>query len=197
MTSLVMRPLARHLRDCGFDTVLFNYHSLLSPLSRNAARLAQLLRARGEDRVHLVGHSLGGLVILQALQDHPDLLAGRIVLLGCPVRGSVVARRLHGRRYSRWLIGRSDEHGLLGGGVHWRGGASLAIIAGNRPIGIGQLLGGFSGPNDGTVEVAETVPDVEHQSIAVDTTHTGLLFSADVARVVCSFLHQGRLDATG
>ena len=48
MTSLVMRPLARHLRDCGFDTVLFNYHSLLSPLSRNAARLAHHLQILDE-----------------------------------------------------------------------------------------------------------------------------------------------------
>ena len=44
-------------------------------------------------RVHLVGHSMGGVLILRALQADPGMPPGRVVLMGAPVRGSAVARR--------------------------------------------------------------------------------------------------------
>ncbi len=121
MTGLELGLLARRLRDCGYRTVLFRYHSLLNTVAQNASLLRQRINELGNSRVHLVGHSLGGLVILQALQDQPDLVEGRIVLLGSPVKGSVIAQRLHRYRLSRWLIGNSGKQALLGGGPRWRG----------------------------------------------------------------------------
>ena len=109
MTGLEMRPLARRVRACGYDTVMFGYRSLLQPLAHNAARLVKRVRQQDASTVHLVGHSLGGLVILQALQDHPDLIDGRIVLLGSPVNGSVIAERVQRYWFSRWLLGRSGN----------------------------------------------------------------------------------------
>ena len=38
--------------------------------------------------VALVGHSLGGLVALEALRRQPDLPVSRVVCLGSPLRGS-------------------------------------------------------------------------------------------------------------
>ena len=119
MTGLEMYPLARRVRACGFDTNVFSYRSLLQPLVHNAARLADRVRRQASPVVHLVGHSLGGLVILQALQDHPDLIKGRVVLLGSPVNGSVIARRVQRFWFSRWSLGRSGRGALLGDGPRW------------------------------------------------------------------------------
>ena len=45
-------------------------------------------------QVHLLGHSLGGLVILRCLERYPMAQPGRVVFLGTPAAGSRAARRL-------------------------------------------------------------------------------------------------------
>jgi pimeloyl-ACP methyl ester carboxylesterase len=195
MTSLELVLLAWRLRRCGFRPRLFGYRTLRRSVRDNATRLAHRVRQIHTGKIHLVGHSLGGLVILQALQDNPGLITGRIVLLGSPVGGSAVAQRIYRRRLLRWLIGRSGEHGLLGGGPRWRGWQSLGVIAGKRSMGIGRLMGGLSGANDGVVNLVETTIEGAQASLVVDTTHVGLLVSRRVAEQVCAFLKRGRFDA--
>jgi pimeloyl-ACP methyl ester carboxylesterase len=197
MSSLELVLLARRLRRFGYRTLRFRYRSLRLPVRHNAACLARRVRQLPAGRVHLVGHSLGGLVVLQALQDHPDLVTGRIVLLGSPVGGSAVARRIHGHRLLRWLIGRSGEQGLLGGGRCWQGRQSLGVIAGRRSLGIGRLLGGLRGVNDGVVNLEETTLEGAQDGIVVESTHMGLLTSRLVASQVRAFLRHGRFDAEG
>ncbi|MEN8206923.1 MAG: alpha/beta fold hydrolase [Pseudomonadota bacterium] len=195
MTGLEMQLLARRVRACGYHTEVFSYRSLLRPLLHNAARLADRVRQQDVPTVHLVGHSLGGLVILQALQDHPDLINGRIVLLGSPVNGSVIAKRVQRYPFSSWSLGRSGRDALLGNGPRWQGRLSLGVIAGTRPVGIGRLLGGFDGDNDGTVAVDETEIAGSSSAMTVNTGHFGLLYSTEVAQAVCAFLRQGRFAA--
>jgi len=194
MPALVMGLLARRLRLCGYRTAVFGYHSLTQTLENNAAQLAGFIREQGDTTVHLVGHSLGGLVILQALQTNPGLVKGRSVLLGSPVQGSVVARRLYRHRGVRWMLGRGAAGGLLKGAAPWLAQLPLGVIAGNRPVGIGQLIGGLAGDNDGTVTVAETRLENATASVQVHATHTGLMFSREVAAEVCSFLREGHFS---
>lgn len=189
-----MRPLAQRLKRCGYNPVLFNYHSLRNTIHTNAHALVQTVQQQSGARVHLVGHSLGGLVILQALQDNPALVTGRVVLLGSPVNGSVVAQRLHRRRLSRWLVGRGAEGRLARGGGNWKGTQQLGVIAGNRPVGVGHILGGLAGPNDGTVTVAETELGGCTDSLLVSATHMGLVCARGVADAVCRFLQAGRFS---
>ena len=195
MSSLELVLLAWRLRRCGYRTLRFRYRSLRRPVRHNAECLARRVQQLPAGRVHLVGHSLGGLVVLQALHDHPDLITGRIVLLGSPVGGSAVARCIDKRPVLRWLIGRSGKQGLLGGGPRWGGWQSLGVIAGVRSLGIGRLLGGLDAVNDGVVNLQETTIDGAQDSLVVESTHMGLLASRRVAGQVCAFLKQGRFDA--
>jgi pimeloyl-ACP methyl ester carboxylesterase len=195
MTGVELVLLERRLRRCGFRTRRFHYRSLRRSVRHNARELARRLRTLPAERIHLVGHSLGGLVILQALQDEPGLITGRVVLLGSPVNGSAVARGVARQRALRWLMGRATEQGLLGDGPRWRGWQSLGMIAGCRSFGIGRLLGGLSGVNDGVVNLEETRIEGARDSVVVDTTHIGLVVSGLVAAQVCAFLKHGRFDA--
>jgi pimeloyl-ACP methyl ester carboxylesterase len=197
MNGLELLLLARRLRCCGYRTLRFRYRSLQRSVRHNGACLARRVRRLPAGNIHLVGHSLGGLVVLQAMQDYPDLVTGRVVLLGSPVGGSAVARRINGRRLLRWLIGRSGEQGLLGGGPRWGGWQSLGVIAGTRSLGIGRLIGGLGAVNDGVVNLGETTIDGAQDSLVVATTHMGLLISRQVASQVCAFLKHGRFDAEG
>jgi pimeloyl-ACP methyl ester carboxylesterase len=194
MTGTEMGLLARRLRDCGYQTVLFRYHSLLGTVTENAQLLRRRINGLGNSPVHLVGHSLGGLLILRALHEQADLVSGRIVLLGSPVNGSIIAQRVNRSRLSRWLIGESGEQALLGGRPRWQGRQSLGVIAGTRPVGVGRLLGGFDGPNDGTVAVSETRLENIAASTSFHSSHFGLVVSKQVAAAVCTFLKQGRFS---
>ena len=194
MPALVMGLLAKRLRRCGYRTVVFGYPSLTQSLENNAEQLAGFIREQGDATVHLVGHSLGGLVILQALQKHPDLVTGRIVLLGSPVRGSVVARRLNCYRGLRRILGRSAHRCLLGDGPGWNGHLPLGVIAGTLSVGTGQIIGGLVGENDGMVAVDETRLKHASGAVQVHATHTGLLVSREVANEVCSFLRDGHFS---
>src|SRR4029453_13117018 len=65
--------LQRHLEQAGFGRgEAFNYNPLLSDipeLAERCAERAEALKERyGVDRVHLVGHSLGGIVVRYAVQ---------------------------------------------------------------------------------------------------------------------------------
>lgn len=196
LPKAVMWLLARRLQRQGFRTRLFGYRSLLRRPADNARRLAALIETL-DAPVHLVGHSLGGIVILHALQQRPDLNVGRIVLLGSPVNGSLVAKRLQRFLLTRWLLGRGTAQALLGDGPGWDGSRALGTVSGTRPYGIGVLLGGLPGAHDGTVTLEETRLAGATDSIAIRTTHTGLVFSAAVADAVSAFLVRGAFAKTG
>ncbi len=192
VNGLELLWLGRRLAACGFEPRYFHYHSVLGTPQSNAERLAAYLRRLGLTRVHLVAHSLGGIVVMHLFDRHPEVPPGRVVLLGSPVRGSGVARVVAANRLLRPLLGRSLVQGLLGGIPPWRGERKLGVIAGTREIGLGRLFGGLVGVNDGLVSLEETHVDGASDFTTVPTNHFGLVLSAEVAEKSCDFLRSGR-----
>lgn len=198
MPAFVMALLARRLRRCGFRTALFGCRPRREGVAGAAARLHAFAIRQSGASVHFVAHSLGGLVVRQLFHDFPGQRPGRVVTLGTPHTGSVVARRLVSRWWGRWLLGRSFAHGLSGEVPPWGGRRELGVIAGSRAVGVGRLFAPLPLPNDGTVAVAETGLGEASARRVLPVSHTQLLVSAQVAREVCCFLHQGRfLGPTG
>ncbi len=187
-----LAPLARRLRARGYLCHLFSYHSVGRDLEDNARRLQRYLDTLAGTPVHLVGHSLGGILIRSLFRDYPDQRPGRIVMLATPLNGSVVASRLAASRFGGWLIGRSLRQ-LVGERPGWeRHDREVGMIAGTLGIGIGRfLVPGFAAESDGTVAVAETRAAVTDH-IHVPGSHTTMLFSAEVAAQICRFLQSGR-----
>jgi pimeloyl-ACP methyl ester carboxylesterase len=190
MRGLMMLPLARRLRAQGFDPQGFDYASLLHGPAPSVQRLAERLRRLGPGTVHLVGHSLGGLVALETLCQHADLPPGRVVCIGSPLAGSSAARGLV-RRSLAPVLGRSAAL-LQGGLAQLPPGREVGMVAGSLGFGLGGLFGEFDGPNDGTVAVSETrLPGLaDHRE--VPASHSGLIMSPAVAGLVGGFLRTGR-----
>ena len=189
-----MSLLRWRLNASGFATQRFSYPTVRNDIATNAARLQQFLAGLDADTVHFVGHSLGGLLILRLFEDFPEQRPGRIVLLGTPYAGSATAHNLARRDWGRRLLGRSVEQALLGDGPRWRGGRDLGVIAGTKPVGMGLLVGELPEPNDGTVSVAETQGMPGAVSFIHPSSHSSLLFSAEVAQRVSRFLRSGRFE---
>jgi pimeloyl-ACP methyl ester carboxylesterase len=192
LMGLVMVPLQRRLAKAGYDARVFAYPSLRATPAENARRLAREIGRLKADVVHLVGHSLGGLVVLHLLESGAPAKVGRCVLMGTPASGSAVARFLARHPLSRRILGRSVERGLLGEGPHGVSGHEVGVIAGALPVGVGHLLGGLDRPHDGTVAVAETAVPGCTAATTLAVSHTGLVYSAQVAECTITFLQRGR-----
>ncbi len=191
MRGLTLLSLARRLRAAGFSVDVFDYASVFGSVDATCERLRVHMRAAQADRVHLVGHSLGGIVALEATRRARDLPRGNIVCLGPPLRGSSVARVLSGFPGGRWLLG--VNRGTLVDGIdRWDGSRPVGVVAGQLPFGLGISIGALTAPHDGTVAVEETRLGglADHRTVAA--THTGLLFSSSVADLTTAFLRTGR-----
>ncbi|RZA17209.1 MAG: alpha/beta fold hydrolase [Lysobacteraceae bacterium] len=186
-----LRPLAARLRAQDFETSLFGYSSLLEDPRRAVGRLAARLRQGQVEAI--VGHSLGGLLALEALRSAPDAKVARVVCLGSPLRGSATARNLGARAWSRPLLGRSAP--LLQGGLEcWDGLARVGLVAGDVARGMGRLFAQFEGGSDGTVGLEETrLPGLADHCV-VHSSHTGLVFSPEAAAQAVHFLRHGRFE---
>ncbi|HEF1863936.1 TPA: alpha/beta fold hydrolase, partial [Stenotrophomonas maltophilia] len=145
-------PLAWRLRARGFQVHAFGYSSVFGGPDVAVPQLLERLTDAGP--LSLVGHSLGGLLALEALRRQPQLDVQRVVCLGSPLRGSGTARSLSEHGWGL-ALGRSSEL-LLDGLPDWQGKAEVGLIAGSVPHGLGSLLGAIDDASDGTVALAET-----------------------------------------
>lgn len=192
--GLVLRR--RLARDSGMKTHAFHYRSVAGSMSDIAVRLAQFARSLPAGHVHFVGHSLGGLVIYRTLEHVTDLPPGRVVFLGTPAVASRAALGAAERLASASkLLGRCVAEELLTEqSRRWRIDRQLGIVAGTRPVGLGQFFGPLDGDNDGTVAVNEARLPGATDFITVPVGHMGLVLSARVARETCTFLKEGHFS---
>lgn len=195
MRGFTLASLARRMRGCGFDSVeIVDYASVAGSVDAAVERLARRIEAK-DGTVHLVGHSLGGMLAVETAARARVKNCGRIVCLGSPLLGSAAARGLARVPAARWVMGHSAGV-LVKGFERWEADGDVGVIAGRAPFGLGRLVGALDGPNDGTVSVAETrLPGITDHCV-VDATHSGLVFSEEVARLTAAFLRHGRFPAT-
>ena len=193
MRSFTLTMLRRRLERAGYLVDVFDYASVMRDTEMSAAQLLKRAHALGAEKIHFVGHSLGGLITLHALKQPRDFNVGRIVCLGSPLRGSAVARSVAGLPGGSYLVGKSAD--LLRSGLsRWSAPPAVGAIAGRLPLGVGFVVGSLASPNDGTVSVAETqLPGLTDHCI-VPATHIGLVFSDEAANQTVSFLRTERFS---
>jgi len=192
MKGWAMKPLSRYLKNHGHECVEYSYQSVRRSPKENAQMLGNFVQKLDADIVHFVAHSYGGLILLHYYQMFDTAKPGRVVMLGSPLTGSGVARYVSKNNIIKNnMLGESSDT-LLGGAPSWKGTHPLAVIAGTKGYGLGQLLGApLDKPNDGTVAVSETMVSNCTVHVQVPYSHTGLLLSKNVAAVVDEFIRTG------
>lgn len=191
MAAVSMRPLAGRLRAQGFEPEVLGYRSVAATPQAAIDRLLAHLRRGGP--AHVVGHSLGGLVAVQALCVDPHVPVARVLCLGSPLCGSGAAAGLARHRLSAAWFGRSRDV-LLEGCTAWPERVEVGVVAGDAPYGLGRFFGRFEGEHDGTVAVEETRCPGLADHLVVHASHMGMLLSAQVAAQAGRFLGAGRFD---
>jgi hypothetical protein len=193
MNGLETLLLRERLKAGGFAPSMFRYPSLHASVEEVTTKLASCLRSF-DATVHVVAHSLGGVLAYETFCSEADLPPGRIVLLGAPVQGSRSARAIE-----RWSVGPVILGKLAVAELcrpckrEWTHDREVGLIAGSRSMGLGRLFADLPEPNDGTVCVDETELDGAIARTVLDVTHTGMLLSRSVADTVAGFLREGRM----
>lgn len=201
MTGIELTLIKHRLEsDYGFNCVMFSYASVTGHMVDHVGKLRELVREtvrqRPGDRLHFVGHSLGGLVCYKLLESTHDLPPGRAVFLGSPLQGSRAMEGLAQWAFGRAVLGEQVRRELQPGQLRkWDGRRDIGIIAGSSSMGMGRLFSAELGDDsDGTVRIAETQLEGAADHLVLPVSHTSMVFSPEVAQQVVRFLRDGRFD---
>ncbi len=193
-----MYTLKNNLKQWDYKVITVNLPTFFSTLKNCADLLANELSViAGEigepHKIHLVGHSFGGLIIRSLLSNHLVSNLGRCVLIGTPNHGTKLADLVKKIFWPALEIFKPLK-ALLSGGPDIApplGAAKpqIGVIAGNR----NNLLAGFflSKESDGKVEVKSAKLDGMSDFIIVYYNHDELHHTPEVTALVHSFLQTG------
>lgn len=196
-----MEPMARFLAAEGYQVTNLGYPSRTDTIERLAVDVRTQIMgvASSAPRVHVVAHSMGGILIRQIQATAPIPNLGRVVMLGPPNGGSEVVDRLGGLAPFRWI------NGPAGRQLGTRGQAALPPRLGAVPFEVGVLAGDRSinwinslmipGPDDGKVSVARAGVEGMRAFRVVHVAHPVLMRDAAVMQYTLRFLRNGRFEA--
>lgn len=198
-TSSSMAAMAEALDDAGFSAVNIDYPSREYPIEELAPMaigkgLALCEAAGASEKIHFVGHSLGGILVRKYLKDNEIERLGRVVMLGPPNQGSRAADELGDLPGMDWLNGPAgrqlgkgpDSVPLALGPANFE----LGVIAGNRTIDpITSAV--LDDPDDGKVSVADTRLDGMDDFVVVEHSHAFMMRLEKPIELTIRFLKTG------
>lgn len=182
------------LEQNGFVAKTFSYPSVRGSLDKNSQLLARYLSDLPGSTIHVVAHSLGGLVVLNMLAQTSPPRIRRVVLMGSPCRGSYCASVLLRIPLLARIVGRSIRDSSERPPWEAPANVEVGVLAGNRSFGLGRIILGLPPPNDGVVSVDETRLAGCCDAITLPVSHSEMLISKDCARQAGHFLKNGRFS---
>ncbi|HEY6720983.1 MAG TPA: alpha/beta fold hydrolase [Burkholderiales bacterium] len=191
MNHWVMSYLAFALRREGFTVQALGYRTMRDTLEEHLARMTERIAGIDAARLHLVGHSLGGVIALRYLQRGADKRVQRTVLLGSPVAGCRAAAGLAQRAGGEFLLGKSVSVWRQPVDVSVDSRFEIGAIAGTRAFGLGRMVVRLPKPNDGVVCLDETKFPALRDHLALPVGHSVMLASPRIARQTAAFLRTG------
>lgn len=187
-TPLDALPTLLRLKKLGYQTSTFSYFSSVQTLDAIRTRLQRRLADLADDGEYaLIGHSLGGVLLRDALSSLPHAIRrpGHLFLVGSPV----LATRINGyfNRYAvyKWLSGQSGQ--LVASKEQMQ-----AIAMPSLPVTCVVGSKGYTGPrspfgnepNDSMVLESELCPQLFSDVVHIAARHPMLPSHHDLARIV-------------
>ena len=206
-TRSAMSPLAKYLKkNGGYATFNVSYPSTRRSIADHAKALANIIEnLHGIDRIDLVGHSMGNIVIRRYVADQTDNSTGRkpdprikrIVMLGPPNHGSIIANALKDNGLFTAVMGKPGQE--LGRQWVW-----LETDLATPQCEFGIIAGGFGnekgfnpalpGDDDGVVTVSSTRLDGATDFVLLPVLHSVMSADRKVQLQTLRFLQTGRFE---
>ncbi len=200
-TARSMRWLARRLGAAGFRTTALDYPSTchgIETLVADFVRPAVEHALQEGGPVHVVTHSLGGILVRAYAERHGLPEGSRVVMLAPPNAGSPVADLLRDRwPFTAWCgpalreLGTGPDSVPLGLGPVT---GEVGVVTGerNQYPWFGRV---FGGPSDGLVSVESAKVAGMADFAVVRAGHSLVMRNRAVARQTIHFLREGRFEA--
>lgn len=197
-SSAAMDVLEKDLATWGYQTVNIDYPSTKLTIPELSEGFLAPAVARcektGAETIHLVGHSMGAILIRQYLQAHRLPGNGRVVMLSPPNQGSELSEKFGDQWWYQFIVGpagsslSNEEGGFLN---------SLNPIP--EPVGIIAAYRDWSlwpatwlpEPNDGTVSTQSMKLAEMDGFVLVNSGHAMMRYHDDTQRYVRQFLEKG------
>lgn len=192
--AFIMRTLRRHMRTANFNVYLFGYKSHRYS-AQTLSDLHALVQTIGDDEIYFVGHSMGGLVARNYMSTYSNPQFRGLVTIATPHNQSLSAHALSQSVFRRF-IGTAGDSGLTKDLPTWVGTVPMGCIAGLSTSRLSNnlflLLTRRKAPSDGTVFLDEAIAVNCGDHIAMNGSHTGLLFKKEVARQCIHFFENNK-----
>ncbi len=194
-----LKPTAEFLNRQGYETINVHYPSRkVADPAEAAAWVRQVVAEHCRDRrkqVHLVGHSMGALVVREYLTGaRPDRL-GRVVFLAAPNQGTPLAETLKWKPLAKIIapaVAASCAPRPPDQALPLVAGYAPGILMGNRPGWFPYLSPFIKGPDDGLVAVESGRLSGMADFRVLATSHTRIPKDSAALHEVAVFLKAGR-----
>jgi hypothetical protein len=197
-THRSMKPLQAFFSARGYRVINVDYpgtRKSIAELSRMFAEVIEPMCTRDGARVHVLTHSLGGIILRYYMERHVCRTFGRAVMLSPPNQGSELVDQLHDSALFGMATGPSGkELGTGSESVPRQLGPvefELGIIAGNKSINP-VFSAMIPGEDDGTVAVESTKVKGMRDFIVVPATHTFIMHHTEVMEQAHHFIVSGK-----
>ena len=193
-----MDRMADALEEAGYTVLNLGYPSTEYPVEFLALDYVwpeiQHCMDSGFEQVHVVAHSLGGIVVRQLQASGMPIPFGRIVMLGPPNGGSEVVDKLGELSLFEWLFGPAGlQLGTTGDSVPVALGSTnleVGIIAGERTVNP-FLSVMIPGDDDGKVSIENAKLQGMKDFIVIKATHPFMPLNQEVIDQTLNFLQYG------
>jgi triacylglycerol lipase len=203
-TSSSMAKLERALSRKGYFTLNVNYPSTKGTIRELTEKVlpeaVSRCVARGCTKIHMVTHSMGGIMARYYLQKETLPEGSRLVMIAPPNQGSEIVDRFKDFFIFKWMNGPAGQE--LTTSVN-----SLPNRLGPVPLEVGVIAGKRSlnpifsalipGPDDGKVSVERTRLSEMADFFVANSSHTFIMKNDEVIRQVTLFIENGRFDHSG
>ena len=190
------------LEKAGFQVFPFDYPSTRVDLDSAANYLHQVVESLdGVDRLHIVAHSMGGVVTRTYRAKHRDERLTRLVLVGSPQQGAELADLMRDKANLLFkpLFGPAGQQLITDSNGFLKKlptpDIEFAVIAGGHPPnGFNPLI---AGDDDGIVSLESTRLAGAADFLQLESLHLALNRNETAHAATVRFLQSGRLRVDG
>lgn len=137
----------------------------------------------------IIAHSMGGLVTRLYLEKYQPKRNIKVITLGTPHQGSLVAKKINRNFLFSCILGSATDAGLTEKIPEWKGNYPLISIAGIKNFGITGILAPENDDlSDGTVFLKETILPNSQHIIFEDCHHFELITSHSAIMKIKEFI---------